>query len=109
MRRISLAFYSNNRDISATSRAVHAEEQVPEGFAPAQGQETPPPVLLAVVEHVAPLAERLQVPRPVVRRIVVQVRRGQHHTRGPAGYISRQSLGSGQIAKGSILPERRSA
>ena len=80
--------------MSATSRAVHAEEQVPEGFAPTQGQETLPPVLLAIMEHVAPLADRLQVPRPVVRRIMVQVRRGQHHTRGPAGYVSRQSLGA---------------
>src|ERR671933_115143 len=103
MRRISLAFYSNNRDISATSRAVHAEEQVPEGFAPTQGQETLPPVLLAIMEHVAPLAERLQVPRPVVRRIMVQMRRGQHHAGRSPGDVRRQSLGPGQAPNRPIL------
>ena len=60
--------------------AVQAEEEIPEGLASAQREPTPPPVLLAIMEHVASLAKRLQVPRPVVRRIVDQVRRGQHHT-----------------------------
>ena len=36
-----------------------------------------------VVDHVAALAERREVARPVVAGIVVQVRAGEDHTRSP--------------------------
>ena len=61
-----------NRSL-ARGFAIPTKEEVPERLALPQGQETPPPVLFAVMEHVAALAERSQVPRPVVRRIMVQV------------------------------------
>ena len=60
-------------------------------------------MLLAVVEHVAPLAERLQVPRPVARRIMIQMRRGQHHAGRSLGDVCRQSLGPWQAPNRPIL------
>ena len=50
--------------------------------APAKGvHPAPAPVFGRVMDHVAPLAERSEVARPVVARIVVEVRAGEHHAR----------------------------
>src|SRR3954469_867520 len=62
----------------AAPSAIEAQEQVPDGLAPSQREPTAAPMLWPIVQHVAPLAERLQVPRPVLGRIVVEVRAGQH-------------------------------
>lgn len=37
-------------------------------------QPAPPPVFRRVMDHMAPLAERREIARPVARRIMVQVR-----------------------------------
>lgn len=58
-------------------------------LARAKGDPSPPAMLLGVVQHVAPLAERLQVPRPVVRRIVVEMRGREHDTGGPGARAGR--------------------
>src|SRR3712207_722192 len=60
--------------------AVGAEEEIADGPVPAQREPAAALMLSLVVKHVAALTERLQVPRPVVRGIVVQVRGGQHHS-----------------------------
>ena len=64
-------------------------EQVAEGAEPEHLAPPTPSVLLAIVEHVTPLAERGEVAGPVVAWVVVQMRAGQDHagdgeTRGRA-------------------------
>lgn len=41
------------------------------------------PVMIPIVPHVATLAKRLQVPAPVMRRIMIKMRGGEHDTCGP--------------------------
>src|SRR3954454_6035907 len=59
-------------------------------------------MLRPVVQHAAPLAERLQVSRPVLGRIVVEVSAGQHHSRG-LEWLGLPRFGEG-TAKGASLP-----
>ncbi len=65
------------------SSPVATEEQVAEGLAPKQGQPPTPPMLLAIVLEMAPLAERHEVARPVVGGVMVPVSSREHHTGGP--------------------------
>src|SRR3954470_1348642 len=59
-------------------------------------------MLRSVVKHVAPLAERLQVSRPVLGRIVVEVSAGQHHSRGLEWLA--QPIWGKETPKGASLP-----
>ena len=54
-----------------------AQEQVPDSLAPAQREPAPALMLSPIVQHVAPLAERLQVSRAVLARVMVAVGAGQ--------------------------------
>jgi hypothetical protein len=40
-------------------------------------------MLLAIMEHMAALAERFQIERVIVRRVVIEMGRGQRHSRAP--------------------------
>ena len=82
--------------------AVEAEEQIPDSLAPAQRQPAPSLMLRPVMNEMAPLAECLQVPRPILGRVMVEVRTGQHHARLIPGE------GRGQLS-GSWQPPQRSA
>jgi hypothetical protein len=62
---------------------VSAKEQVSESLASEQSEPAPTPVLLAVVLEMAPLAQRHQIARAVVRGVVIPVSRREHHARGP--------------------------
>src|SRR5215207_8428529 len=53
--------------------------EVAERSAPEQREPAPALMLRAVVQHVAALAERLQVRGPVVGWIVIEMRAGQNH------------------------------
>jgi hypothetical protein len=57
--------------------------EVAEGSAPEQREPAPALMLGAVVQHVAALAERLQVRGPVVGWVVIEMRAGQDHARRP--------------------------
>ena len=54
-------------------------KQVAQGPQPEHLAPSPPAVLLGIVEHVAPLAERREVAGLVVTRVVIQMRTGQNH------------------------------
>ena len=73
---------------------VGAGEQVAQRPSPPQRHPDPPAVLRPVMQQVAPLAERPDVamPAPTMSRIVVEVRRRQHHLGRP----DRRSLGQGR-------------
>ena len=58
-------------------------EQVTYGFAPEHGAPAAALMLVAVVQHVAALAEGHQIGVLVVGRVVVTVGRRQHHLRDP--------------------------
>ena len=65
------------------SSPIAPEEQVAESLAPEQGQPPSAAMLLPIVQEVTALAERHEVARPVVGRIVVPVSSREHHTGGP--------------------------
>ena len=60
---------------------IRPREQVAERLPHQIRQPLPAAVLLTIVDHVAALAEGLEVARPIVGRIVVEVRGCEHHTR----------------------------
>lgn len=60
---------------------VDLVEQVSKGAKPEHLAPPSAAVLLSIVEHVAPLAERREVAGPVVAWVVVEVRAGQDHAR----------------------------
>jgi len=86
----------------AAPSVIEAREQVPDGLAPSQREPTAAPMLWPIVQHVAPLVERLQVPRPVLGWIVVEVSAGEYHSR----LVPRE--GRGQLS-GSRQPPQGSA
>ena len=63
------------------SVGVAADEEVADCPVAKEGQPTPTLVLGPVVKHVAALAERGEVAGPIVRGVVVPVRRGEGHAR----------------------------
>src|SRR4051794_21118315 len=87
----------------STGATVRAQEQVPDSLAPAQREPAPALMLRPVVQHVAPLAERLQISRPVLGRIVVEVSAGQHHSRGLEEWLA-QPIWEKETPKGASLP-----
>ena len=69
------------------SQAIGAGEEIAKSLAHSQGHPAATLMLGSVVKHVAALAERFQVPRPVVARIVVEVSGRQHDPGGPVDTI----------------------
>ena len=67
----------------AGEQGVGAEEQIAHGVAAAPGEPTLPAVLHPVVRQMTALAERAQIALCVMRRVMVAMRRRQHHP-GPA-------------------------
>lgn len=70
-RRSGLPLFSS----ASRLRAVKARESISFRLAHAQRDPAPPIMVGAIVEHVVALAERLQVSRPVVGRIMIQIGR----------------------------------
>src|SRR5215203_3072938 len=62
---------------------VAAVIEIAEGSASEQREPASALVLGTVVQHVAPLAERLEVRGPVVGRVVIKMRARQDHPRSP--------------------------
>ena len=59
-------------------RAILTEEKIADRPTAAVGEPALGQVMRPVMQHVTALAETLQIGEPVVRGIVVQMRRGQH-------------------------------
>jgi hypothetical protein len=87
---------------SCPCSAIETQEQVADGFAPAPRQPAPPLVLGSVMNEMAALAQRLQVPRPILSRIMIEVCTGKHHSGRVAGE------GRGQLS-GCWHPPQRPA
>ena len=85
-------------------RAIETQKKVSDGLAPAQGDPTPPAVLFAVVQQMAPLAQGLQIAQPVVARIMVQMGRREHDPRGAKRDLLAHSDEAGQSPPASIPP-----
>ena len=67
---------------------VLSDEKVAERLAHAQGQPAATLMLLAVMQHVASLAERLEVPEPVVAGVMVEMRGREHDLGGSGGFVA---------------------
>ena len=80
--------------------SVWPREQVAHSFAHAQGISAPPLMLWAIMDHVAPLAKGLEVPRRVVGRIVVEMRGRQHDT----GAADGEAIPHDQAGQGPPAP-----
>ena len=63
------------------AKDLQSGEQVADRAHPEGIEPSAPTMLPSVVTHVAPLAERGEVARPVVAGIMVQVRAGENDTR----------------------------
>src|SRR3954471_24084530 len=72
------------------ARSVETLIQVAERSPSEQREPAPSLMLCAVVQHVATLAQRLEVRGPVVGRVVIEVRASQDHTRGLNGTVQSQ-------------------
>jgi hypothetical protein len=70
------------RKFSVTARlcAIKTQKQISYGVPHTQREQAPPPVLLTVVKHMATLAQGLQISRPVIGGIMVEVRSRQRHS-----------------------------
>src|SRR5688500_6501225 len=65
--------------------AVETQEQVADSLASAQRQPAPSLMLSPVVDEMTPLAQGLQVLRPILGRIMVEVGAGEHNPGRVAG------------------------
>ena len=83
---------------------VGTEEQIAEGAAQQVGDPPLCQVVRPVVDHVASLAKAFQVARPIVGRVMVEVRCGEHDTGVRAG---RPSMSGGGPAAPAIAPGAR--
>jgi hypothetical protein len=83
-------------------RAIKTQKQVSYGFSHSQREQTPPPVFVTVVKHMASLAKRLQISHPVVGGIMVKMRRRQHYPGGANSEVVANS--SSKAASTSIPP-----
>src|SRR4051794_9391920 len=82
--------------------SVQAQEQIPDGLPSAQRQPAAFLVLGPVVNEMAALTERLEVPWPILGWIMVEVGTGEHDSRLVPGQ------GGGQL-RGSRQPPQRPA
>ena len=86
-------------------RAIKTQKQISYGVSHAQREQAPPPVLLAVVKHMATLAQGLQISQPVIGGIMVKVRSRQRHPGCANSYVvAHSSSKAGQSASTSIAP-----
>ena len=60
-------------------RAIETQKQVSYRLPHSQREQASPPVLFAVVKHMAALAKGLQISQPVIGGIMVKVRGRQHY------------------------------
>ena len=83
-------------------RTIKTEKQISESVPHPKREPTPTLVLVAVVNHVAPLAQSLEISRPVVGRVVVKVSSPQHDS----GCANRDVVpdSSGKPASAAIAP-----
>ena len=63
--------------------SIAAEEQVAERLAPEEREPPAPPVLLPIVQHVAPLTERHKIAGPVVGGVMIPVSGRENNAGGP--------------------------
>jgi hypothetical protein len=66
------------------------KEQVTDSPAPPVGNVTLDQVMRPVVQQMAALAQRMKVAQPVIRRVMVEVSRGEYHPRGAAARCLKQ-------------------
>ena len=90
---------------AAGGLAIKAQKQISYSVAHAQREHAPPPVLRAVVKHMATLTQGLQISRPVVGRIMVKVRSRQRHPGcANSDVVAHSSSEAGQGPSASIAP-----
>jgi hypothetical protein len=96
-----------DRKFSVTARlcAIKTQKQISYGVSHAQREQAPLPVLLAVVKHMATLAQGLQISRPVIGGIMVEVRSRQRHPGcANSDVVSRKTQSSSaSIAPGPLV------
>src|SRR5512144_2301561 len=78
--RPNISFYPLEK---SSSDPVRTKEQVTQRAAQQIGDSPPRQMMRAVVDQVTALTKTAQVAQPVVGRIMIEVRRGQHHMRCP--------------------------
>ena len=84
-------------------RAIEAQKQISYGVAHPQRERAPPPVLLAVVKHVATLAEGLQISQPVGGIMVEMRRRQRHPGRANGDVVSHKAQSSSATVAPGLL------
>lgn len=67
--------------MTSADDSILPEEEIADCFAAKQSAPPPSPVLLSVMQDMAALTQGGEVAGPVVRGIVIAVRRGQEHAR----------------------------
>jgi len=82
--------------------AIKTQKQISHGVPHSQREQAPPTVLLTVVEHMATLAQGLQISQPVIGGVMVKVGSGQHY-RGRAN-CDVAANSSGKAASACIAP-----
>jgi hypothetical protein len=80
---LALVTFSGTLRPIRSASPIRPTEQVTHSPPRSVGHCPPPQMLLAVVEHVAALAECLEIAGTIVGRVVVEVGRGQQHSRLP--------------------------
>jgi hypothetical protein len=55
------------------------QKQISHGVPHSQREQSPPPVLLTVIKHLATPAQGLQISQPVIGGVMVKVGSGQHY------------------------------
>jgi hypothetical protein len=77
--------YNNVYDVIYILSAVRAVKQISERLAHVHCEPPLAPVFLAIMNHVAALTKSLQVPRPVVGRVMIKMRGCDHNLCHPDG------------------------
>ena len=86
----------------ARLRAIKTQKQASDGVPHSQREPAPPPVLLAVVKHMAALAKGLQISHPVIGGIMVEMRSRQDYPSRANCEVAAKS--SNEAASASIAP-----
>jgi hypothetical protein len=80
-----LLIFNNVCDVIYILIAVRPEKQISERLAHVHCEPPLAPVFLAIMNHMAALTKSLQIPRPVVGRIMIEMRGCQHNLCHPDG------------------------
>jgi hypothetical protein len=84
---------------------IKTEKQISYGVPHLQREQAPPPVLLPVVNHMATLAQGLQISQPVIGGIMVKVSGRQRHPgRANNDVVACSSSKAGQSPSAPIAP-----